>query len=144
MSTSIRSQILAAYLAALNAAGSPCTWFRSRMDEFQLSDLPAGNVFYDAETNQIDADESENVLTLQVAGVVAVAQDPVDVAIDALLVWAEQAIAGAGNLGGLIVWVEKKGTQWFMEQKGVEMCGAIIKFDVNYRTALTDSTTNDS
>jgi hypothetical protein len=144
MADSIRSQILAAYLTALNANGTPCTWFRSRMDEFQLSELPAGNVFYDAEASQIDAGESENVLTLQVAGVVAVAQDPVDVAIDTLLVWAEQAIVGAGNLGGLIVWVEKKQTQWFMEQKGVEMCGVIIKFDVNYRTALTDSTANDS
>jgi hypothetical protein len=141
---SIRSQIIAHILTVLNAAGTPCTWFRCRQDEFQLSELPAGNVFPEQETNTIDAKEDAAVLTIVIAGIVATAQDPVDDAADAILIWAEKQLMADQTLGGLAVWIEKKGTQWFMEQKGTEQCGAIMKFDVNYRTALTDTTANQS
>jgi hypothetical protein len=141
---SIRSQIIAHILTVLNANGTPCTWFRCRQDEFQLGELPAGNVFPEQETNTIDAKEDAAVLTIVIAGIVATAQDPVDDAADAILIWAEKQLMADQTLGGLAVWIEKKGTQWFMEQKGTEQCGAIMKFDVNYRTALTDSTANES
>lgn len=145
--SSIRSQIMAVLNTALNAAGAPCTFFRSRMDEFQLQDLTpngAGNFFPQTETSQINAKEDASIFTVMVACVVASAQDPVDDAADALMVWAEKQIMADPTLGGLCVWIEKKETQWFMEQKGAEQCGAIMKFDINYRTALTDSTVNDS
>lgn len=144
MSTSIRSQILAALVTVLNAAGAPCVFERSRMEEYQLNELPAGNIIPESETNIIDADECACVFTVNIACVVATAQDPVDEAAEALLIWAEQQIMADTRLGGLAVWIEKKGTQWFMEQKGAEQCGAIVKFDVNYRTALTDTTANRS
>jgi hypothetical protein len=144
MSTSIRSQILAAINTVLNSTGTPCTFFRSRQEEFQLGELPAGNMFPDTESYQIDGKERACVLTVAIAGVVATAQDPVDDAADVLLIWIEQKLMADETLGGLAVWIEKKETQWFMEQKGAEQCGAIVKFDVNYRTALTDSTANQS
>lgn len=144
MSTSIRSQILAAINTVLNADGAPCQFFRSRQDEFQLAELPAGNFFPISETNIIDAKEAACTLSISVAAVVATAQDPVDDAADVLLIWAEKQLMADQTLGGLAVWIEKKETQWFMEQKGAEQCGAIVKFDINYRTALTDTTADQS
>jgi len=142
--SSIRSQIMAAINTALNAGGAPCTFFRCRQDEFQLAELPAGNFFPTDQTDQIDAKETDCTLTIEVAAVVASAQDPVDDAADALLVWIEHQIMADETLGGLAVYIEPRGVKWFMEQKGAEQCGAIRTFDIHFRTALTDSTANAS
>jgi hypothetical protein len=141
---SIRSQILAHIVAALNANGAPCTFFRCRQDEFQLTDLPAGNFFPTDQTDQIDAKEDDCILTVDIAAIVASAQDPVDDAADPLLVWIEQKIMADQTLGGLCTYIEPKGIKWFMENKGTEQCGAIRTFDIHFRTALTDTTANQS
>lgn len=142
MSSSIRNQIMAAVQAILNAQGAPCKYWRCRQDKFQSADLPAGNFFPTGQTDQIDAKEEDSILTIEVASVVSVLQDPVDEAADPLLIWVDQQIMLDQTLGGLAVFIEPKDTQWFMEQKGEEQCGAIRKFDIHFRTALTDSTTN--
>lgn len=144
MSLSIRSQIMSAVATALNAVGTPCKFWRCRQSEFQAAELPAGNFFPTDQTDQIDAKEDEAVLTLEVAGVVSAVSDPVDEAADALLVWIDQQLEADGTWGGLAVYTELRGIKWFMEQKGADLCGAIRTVDIHFRTALTDSTANDS
>jgi len=144
MSLSIRSQIMTAVANALNAQGGPCKFWRCRQSEFQSAELPAGNFFPTDETDQIDGKENEGVLTLEVAGVVSAVSDPVDEAADALLVWLDQQLTVDGTFGGLAVYTELRGIKWFMEQKGADLCGAIRTVDIHFRTALTDSTANDS
>jgi len=141
---SIRDQILSAVTNTLNAQGAPCKFWRCRQDEFQLTELPAGNFFPEQENGVIDAGEAEEVLTINVACIVTTAQDPVDSAADPLIVWAQNAIMGNANMGGLAVYTERKGIKWYMEQKGVEQCGAVLTFDIHFRTALTDCTSNQS
>jgi len=142
--SSIRDQILTAVNTALNATGAPCTFFRCRQDEFQIGELPAGNMFPKKLATQIDAKESMGILTIEVACIVATTQDPVDQAADPLLVWAESKIMAPGNLGGLCTFIESVSVEWFMEQKGAEQCGAIMTFDIHFRTALTDAQANQS
>jgi hypothetical protein len=142
--SSIRSQIMAALKAVLNADGAPCQFYRCRMNPFSPQQLPAGNFFPHQEMNHIDAGDDAAVLTIMVAAHVAATDDPVDEVADELLVWAEKQIMADDTLGGLCVWIEKKSTAWELAQKGVEQCVAGITFDVNYRTALTDTTANQS
>lgn len=135
---------MAALNAKLNAAGAPCTFFRSRMTKFQLSELPAGTFFIKEETSKFDGEEYDVHLTVLVSCLVATAQDPVDEAADPLLIWAETQIMADDTLGGLCTTIEKKETKWGMEEKDSEYCGAVITFDINYRTTLTDTTADES
>jgi hypothetical protein len=144
MSLSIRSQIMTAVAAALNAQGAPCKFWRCRQSEFQAAELPAGNFFPTDETNQIDGKENDCILTLEVAGVVSAVSDPVDEAADPLLVWIDQQLTVDGTFGGLATYTELRSIKWFMEQKGADLCGAIRTVDIHFRTALTDSTANES
>jgi hypothetical protein len=144
MSLSIRNQIMTAVATALNAAGAPCKFWRCRQSEFQANELPAGNFFPDVQNDLIDAKEDEDTLTLMVAGVVSAVSDPIDEAADPLLVWIDQQLMVDGTWGGLAVYTELRSIKWFMEQKGADLCGAIRTVDIHFRTALTDSTANQS
>jgi len=144
MSASIRTQIIAAIKTALNAPGAPCKFWRCRQAEFQADELPAGNFFPIDENDQIDAGENEAVLNLEVASVIAAADDPVDEAIEPMIAWMDQQLQADGTWGGLAVYTELKSLKWFFAQKGAEQCGAIRAVDIHFRTALTDSTANDS
>lgn len=145
--SSIRSQIMAAINSRLNALGAPCTFYRSRMSEFQSSELTpngAGNFFPVEEPSKLDGKENESNLTLAVAAIVLISQDPVDEALDPILIWAEQQIMADDKLGGLCVSIQKTGTKWVMAEKGAEQCAGVMRFDINYRTALTDTTADES
>jgi hypothetical protein len=142
MAASIRVQIMNALMAALNGPGAPCKFWRMRMEEFQSNELPAGNLILEEENRQIDAGEDDCTLTVSLDCIVSTTVDPVDEALDALLVWAEQSIMADQTLGGLATYIDPKPVKWFMANKGAKQCVAAIGFDVKFRTALTDSTAN--
>lgn len=137
-------QIITAIVNALNGPGAPCKYWRMRQDEFQPADLPAGNVMLEDETGEIDAGEYAGILGIGVDQIVGQSLDEVDEAIDALLLWTHQAIMADQTLGGLAVYIDKKQIKWYLAQKGAEQCVAAARFDIHFRTALTDSTNNQS
>lgn len=137
---SVQSQIVAKAVALLTAAGAVKA-YRTRMQPFTQTQLPAFNVLPDAS----DADYAESYsgsvdwkFKFNVRCMAATV-DEVDVACDALFVTACQAILADITMGGLCTGVRVTGAKWEREAKGeYDQCALVITFETEFSAARND------
>ena len=136
--TAVRTLIRARALATLAAAGLPNAPTQSRVQRYDLADLPAVALYtLEEAAAMVRADgRLDRVLTLAVE-VQAAGAAGRDAAVDALCLTIEQALAADFRLGGLAHRTVLRRSEFGADAGGeVPLGGAQLAFDVAYLTEL--------
>lgn len=146
MSQSIRSQAVAAVIAALSGGGSPATGgvFRSRTEQFENSQTPAYNVWpVEERLTQDDTDNAALKVTLRLrVQCLVAAQQEVDVVADPLAVYAHQVVMADESLGQLVQDARLVETKWSIVTGDTDVCSLDLDFEVEYQIFRADPTVN--
>jgi hypothetical protein len=139
---SVQSQVIAAAVAALNAAAVGYTAYRCRMAAFLPEQLPAWNVIPEDDDPDYNTDAYSGTVAwkfrFRVRCMVASVGE-VDAAADPLFVAACQAILADPTLGGLAVVTRIAGVKWEREAKGeYDQCAEVIVFESEFGTSRSD------
>lgn len=144
--SSAQSQIMTAVVTALTTAGAALTpvtlaW-RTRMEAFDASQLPAWNVIPDdGETEYVECAAVDRKFRFCVRCMVS-AQNQADVAADPLYVAATQALCADPSLGGLVRYTREISQKW--ERDGTasaDNLALVVTYQVEFATLRTDPTT---
>ena len=145
--TSIREQIIAAAITALQATGKPAglNVFRERTRPIEIDSLPSIMVYaeddppkpFDGQTYRSPFVVRVLLLRLELRAACAANVAP-DTALDPLIVWAIQAIMANEQFGSLANGVEEIRTAWNSREGDTPVAAATIHFTVRYRTSRLD------
>jgi hypothetical protein len=146
MSTSVRSQAVAAALAALSGEGSPAAGgiWRTRTEQFTQDEVNSYNVWPVDEkfTEDDDHETLEVAFTLRVQCLVAACNE-VDLAVEPLAVFAHQALMADETLGGVVRGIKPASSKWTIAEGGQnDILSFDIDFDVQYQVSRADPTVN--
>lgn len=147
--TTIREQILAAMLAALNdapPAGIPAA-VRSGLHPVDNSELLPSIILRPMreEVQPVDGNRYNYMVQRQMTVRIEVrgAGDPVDQALDPMLVWVSQKLSGNlypdGNGRNLANDTVEASTEWEYSDMDAQMAMAMVDFTIWYNTARTDA-----
>ena len=145
MSQSIQSRVVGAVVALLNTAGTafatPVQAFRTRVEAFDITQVPAWNVIPDdGEAEYVETGAVERKFRFCVRNMVT-AQNQADVAADVLYVAASQAIQADPTLGGLVRYTREISQKW--ERDGAasqDNVALVVTYQVEFATLRTDPT----
>jgi len=138
--SSIREQIITAFVSALQAgANPPGAIFRSRAEPLSAREhLPAFAVY---PIEEDPSDEGSTItmrrLTVRVECFVA-GMPPQDAALDPLLVYAVKTVFADANLAARLFHLEEKHTAWDFESSYEGVAAAPLDFVVTYATTRGD------
>jgi hypothetical protein len=139
MAASVRDQVIAAVVAALNApADKPCLTYRTRVAAFSAAELPAMVVY--PVTEDITR-ASQNVVKRDLSLRVEVhveGEPPQDAAIDPLLSYVVKTLYADPTLDGLIKFLGEDKVQWSFDPSDVGSSFAALDLQVVYTSATTD------
>jgi hypothetical protein len=146
MSTSIRSQAVAAVVIALATDPSPATGgtWRARTEQFTQDESPAFNVWPIDEKYSEDANDRDTLavtLSLRVQCLVRSGAE-VDLAAELLAVFAHQQIMADETLGGIVQDARLTGSKWTIAEGGQDVVALDLDFDVMYQISRADPTVN--
>lgn len=137
MSDSIQSQIVAKVVALLGAAG-PWNAYRTRMEAFNPSQLPAFNVLPDSEQpSYIEAGGINRKFRFFVRHMAAAANE-VDAAVDALYVAGQKALLADPKLGGLVWYTREIDAKWELEKGSQDQVAKVVTYEVEFATSRSD------
>ena len=98
----IWTQAVTAYLAKLNAAGSPAAVWRTRFEQISDGQAPAYNVYAAEVRVSYETHDSASIEHETTVRGYVEATNEVDVAADPLIVWAWQQLGADPTLGGIV------------------------------------------
>jgi hypothetical protein len=142
---SIQSQILAYVVSLLTTAGgafvTPILAFRTRVEPFDPTQIPAWNVMPDdGEAKYVEVAAVDRTFRFCVRNMVA-AQNQADLAADPLYVASTQAICADPFLGGLVRYTREISQKWEKEgpasQDNLALC---VTYQVEFATLRNDPT----
>lgn len=134
-----RDQIVAAAVAALNAgADKPCTAYRSRVDAFAATELPAFVVFpVENDPERMGPNTTKHKFTLRVECLTK-GEAPQDQALDPLLVYVVKTLYADAAFTALLKGLEEGPTRWDVEPAYDDVAIASLDLYVTHATAATD------
>ena len=97
------TQAVTAYLARLNAQGSPATVWRTRFEAISAAESPALNVYAAEVRVSYEAHDTASIEHETTVRGYVEATDEVDVAADPLIVWAWRCLGADPTFGGLVI-----------------------------------------
>jgi hypothetical protein len=135
-----REQILAAAIAALNAASNPpATAYRTRIDPVNQGELPAIVLYGLKETvEHAGPTTRRRILTMRLE-IVQEGAAPADAAIDPIYLFAVNTLMADATLGGLVKGLYEIAVQWETEASYQDACVAVVDFEVHYTTTENPS-----
>ncbi len=137
MAASFQSQIMAKVVALLAAAG-PWPAFRTRMEAFGPSQLPAFNVLPDeGQVSYAEVGSMDRKFRFTVRHMAAAANE-VDAAVDVLYVAGVQALLADPKLGGLVRYLREMGQKWELEKGAQDQVALVVTYEVEFSTSRSD------
>ncbi|MGA3295278.1 MAG: hypothetical protein ABSE45_15020 [Candidatus Acidiferrales bacterium] len=151
MASSIREQIVAALIAALNGSSgiSGLSIHRERTRPIETDSLPAIMVYFeddapkpfDRQKFRSPLVERDLAVALECRAQGSQSVSP-DAALDPVLVWAVKGGFADETLGGLALGAEEGRTAWRSREGDVPVAAATLHFTIHYRTSRLDPTAN--
>ncbi|MCU1285930.1 MAG: hypothetical protein JWO13_2280 [Acidobacteriales bacterium] len=137
MADSVNEQVLAAMAVALNAPlDKPAATYRTRVDAFAASELPAFVLFAGKQNpNRESTHRVNRKLTVRLEAIVA-AEAPADKLTDPLYVYAVNTLMAWAAGADMIQSLSEAAIEWQTEAGLSDVCIASIEFDVVFTTTL--------
>jgi hypothetical protein len=143
---SIQSQIVAYVVGLLNAAGAEnftvaVSAFRTRVEEYASTQLPAWNVIPDdGEAQYREVSAVDRTFRFCVRSMVS-AQNQADLAADPLYVVSTQALCADPSLGGLVRYTREISQKWERDgNASQDNIALVVTYQVEFATLRTDPT----
>jgi predicted secreted protein len=135
---SVRDQVIAAAVAAMNAGSAPGIAYRTRVDAFSAGELPAFAIYPATEAlERVSVNVVKHTMTLRAEAMTA-GVAPQDEALDPLLVYAVKTLYASAEFQTFLKDFSEERVQWQVEAAQDDIACAAQDFRVVFLTLAND------